>query len=830
MDVPVVGRQDEIRLWSYHNRLSRVPQAATSRTVRWIFPADTDLAHPQLSEVRVWQQTPGASLPNGVARAGTHRGDVTVVPIASGPARIVTVSFAFAYRLPKRYGRLGRAAGQITLAAPWYPLAMHSSMHRATHRVQLEAEGEVIVGRCSGVGRARCVTRGLYPASAAAERFHRYSLDDGMELWSAKSLYQRPSASPHLSSLHDPLQVDKPARVKTQLNKVRQVCASLHLPCPLVKRVVVVPSRLELAAPAEDWLIVSDRLYEVFPVRQVRGFHSARLRLALYESIARKMWSNDESWRDLAWGAELRAEALMRIDAAHARHKMLRPRELLSFAAFHPAVDQLLYASQVVFPEVYFGSASAPNQLVDDPVKAGGKTGLGHRIFENLAVRLPRPHFARLVNALVSKGRSARDTIAAESRRSSVLLETWLRSNNTSVNYTLAGVTSRRVKAGYASQVVIRRTGGEHADPVEVRVVTKDGKSYGATWEGTSSKGLVEVVSKHPPARVDLDPNHRIYQSPEVAEGHPLADDTTHLPWRPPLLQSFALNASLADRLVTGFIDIALRKKYNLEDALALRAEHTASTTGLAARYIRGVGPKVHNNRRMGYVTLGAFGERLRSGFLEETNRGAWGYGVSFGAGFDTRSFFADPREGTSLSFGGQMGLVDPAGMNREPSVSGGIRGTHTLALGLRHVWVFVAGAGVTLGSSAPGRRQSLGGRFTLRGYEVDELLGVGRFYGVMEHRWTVSNDLHLNALHLSWVRELQLAAFAGGGLLAGREEASRPAAAAEVGAGVRFHHEYGGVQPAVLALDVARPLIRDQEGRAVRAPVNVYLSFDQFF
>ncbi|HJL27595.1 MAG TPA: hypothetical protein RMI62_00795, partial [Polyangiaceae bacterium LLY-WYZ-15_(1-7)] len=52
----------------------------------------------------------------------------------------------------------------------------------------------------------------------------------------------------------------------------------------------------------------------------------------------------------------------------------------------------------------------------------------------------------------------------------------------------------------------------------------------------------------------------------------------------------------------------------------------------------------------------------------------------------------------------------------------------------------------------------------------------------------------------------------------------------AEVGGGLRVHFEYGGVQPGVLALDLAVPLVRTAEARRTLSPVTTILAFEQYF
>ena len=164
--------------------------------------------------------------------------------------------------------------------------------------------------------------------------------------------------------------------------------------------------------------------------------------------------------------------------------------------------------------------------------------------------------------------------------------------------------------------------------------------------------------------------------------------------------------------------------------------------------------------------------------------------------------------------------------------MNGGVRGNLTLPLGLRGTLVLVGGASGVLGDPLPGERPGLGGRFLLRGYQNGEVLGRGRAFAVAEARFTptVTSDLAINLLHVVWVREIQLAAFAGGGLVFDASDGRDVAPGAEVGGGLRVHFEYGGVQPAVLAIDVAVPLVRTEEASRTLAPFTTIVAFEQYY
>jgi len=840
--VPVNAGQSLVRLWVYADRLATTPAGFRVDYGRWFFPAEVDLQQVKVLDLAVdGQNVQGRWLRGRQGSAGGREtaGADLAIKVIPGPARSLNITLKFHYVLPERFGRLGRNGEQYVLAGPWYPLVLAPGQDMpselATHQVTLRTSrrADILLASEMTAGRARTNSRGLFvPALVSSTLHHRARTFAGTQLkmWSASSLYQAPATNADLSSLHDAVRIDTIRHVE---QAARSAVATAHAvgieQIPSTLRVVVVPSRDEIAATAPGWVIVSDRLFEIFPMKQAQTFHQQALLQAFFQYFAQAVWTTVESPDDSGWSREFRAALLLRVDEWSKKLPVKTPYELLKFAAFHPTIDQLLYAPQMAFANVYFKSSELPLSARDDPWLARSHRATGVKVWENLQTRLPYIAFQKIAMGALVPGQRLRDLIKDVAPKSAALLGQWLNPNPLPVNYRLGRIESRKLQqGGFEHRIEVVREGGRREDPVQVWVKDDDGKEAFAQWDGHGQRGWVSVRTAATLDSVDVDPQGRLYQSPEMTVGHPHADDTTDLPFRPPLLQGFGFNASLGDKQVTGFVDFALRRRYDLENGVVLRLEHSVSTSGGSLRYVRGFGPKAHNNRRIGYASFGGIFERLRSSFGED-QPGGWNAGIMTAFGTDDRTFMQDPREGLNTGVYAQTGWAFADGVSGSPYLSVSARAGQLIPMGLRNVLLIVGGGGYTFGEVLPNLRQALGGRFLLRAYPVDALVGRGRLYAVAEHRYTLLSDLHWNGLHLAWVREVQLAAFAGGGLLFQATDGEGLREAAEVGAGLRIHSDYGGVQPAVFAMDFALPLVQ-VEDRDTRQPFGFFVSFDQYF
>jgi hypothetical protein len=446
---------------------------------------------------------------------------------------------------------------------------------------------------------------------------------------------------------------------------------------------------------------------------------------------------------------------------------------------------------------------------------------------------LDREAFERFAHAVVLGESSARDALLAARPELEARLPVWLATPGLEVNYRLGQIRSERSGDGFVHRIEIIRDGAERPEPVEILVEDEDGNEVRARWDGEEARGVVTVETEAPLDDVFIDPRGRLVQSADVAEGHPRRDDATVLPWRPPILLGFSGSVSATEGTVTGFIEVGLRRKYDLENTVSLFGATGVRSTGGSLRYIRGIGRKLDTNSRIGSVSVALGLSRLRSGSFSAEAEDGWRLSLAGAAGINTRRYLLDPRSGVSLGGSVRLNGVRQDDGDFTYSVGVGLRGSYTVPVGLRNVFVFIGDVAAVLGDPLDNELPGIAGPFEMRGFENDE--GIGDAVGLLiaEHRWTVFSDLSVNALHLAWVREIQLAVFAAASVTLNpidRREHRDLVGEAEVGGGIRFHFEYGGVQPGVLALDVGVPLTRYGEARARRSPVAIHLGFDQLF
>lgn len=848
IDVRVEDGEDHVTLWLYADRLAVSPSPMEERSWRWIYPGEVDQGGVTLAELRIDDTASEIELvssPEGDLRGRDFAGSDATVHVTPGAARTVHLTFTMHLDVPDRFGRLGRDGHTLSLAAPWYPLVVDGDAweHDAPHALHATVIGGEIRTRTARGTEIRVVEDVPYIPALIASSLHERTIDvhgHALTYVTSDPIYVPPSASVRGSAgLADLTGIDRVALVGQAYADVVATAEWLGLPIPDDLVVLAVHTRTELTSSAPRVALVSDRIFEIFPLDVVQEFHRRAVRRALFATLVQPLSAERESDADRGWVDDLRSAVLVDLDELRRNNATQTPQQLLQLFAFHPAVDQLLYAPQISFEESYFGAVDEPDRFRDDPVRARFPLTRGRRLLECVRDVLEDDAMERFI-AMIGRGRrSVRSALARVEIDAEAQLPAWLHYTTRELNYRLGEIHTERTQEGsYHTRVEVIRDGDERPEPVEVQVEDVEGHHASAYWDGRGERGVVDVETPADRGSVTIDPEHRLPQSALVADGHPRQDDATNAPWRPPIFTAFSLTVLASQRDVNGVVDVALRQRYDLEHTVALRLARTGARTGGRIFYIQGIGPKAHTNRRIGSIGGGIGFNYVNPNFGGSGNQGGYELSLQVVGGIDTRRFLYDPRDAFllqgSLQLGGVFREDGGFGVNgRGAFIAGWL-----VPVGLLNTVLFAGGAGFTANPVLLADRQAIGGQYALRAFANDELLGIGSVYGVIEHRATIATDLNLNVLWGVFARELQIAWWVGGGAVfdtIDRRGMQRDVHGAfEAGAGIRVHYEYGGIAPGVLAIDVGAPISRwAEQGCVVCGPypaVGFYVGFDQYY
>jgi hypothetical protein len=382
---------DRFYLWLYPNRFAEETPGLDDVTRYWIYPRRFDAGGMQLERVSVeeggapvevasdrWRAEPQAA-------AGKRVLWSIALPRAIAPGERIRIAARYRARIPERYGAFGCVDGQCTMAGGFYPMPaaldragwdLLAPPLRATTDVKVTLERPasiVLFDRWSGNGAAAFRVRApavRYATLVVAPEHFESARNAG----GARIRYLSPGPPPPADDARRVLlayTLEDPGRYA--LDTATAAFAVLHeLDAglrPTALTMVVAPLRLELAAVHERTVLVSDRFYRIWPAERFRKFHRRQLARAIYaawllgQPMATGPLDRDEA-ADLvaAWLTDL--FVLRRWERSEFIQNIVRP------VSFIPAIDQLLYASQTMFADAYFGDAApvtAGSAVRDDP-------------------------------------------------------------------------------------------------------------------------------------------------------------------------------------------------------------------------------------------------------------------------------------------------------------------------------------------------------------------------------------------------------------------------------------------------------------------------------
>ncbi|MCK9462961.1 MAG: hypothetical protein M0R80_25340 [Proteobacteria bacterium] len=851
---------DTIPLWLYPNRFEEVSDALDDRLVRWIYPAGESRGGLEISGPK-WNGVDlpaGSVLKEGLPGSGIQSNRVIAevrlgTTLAAGAAGVLDLRFRLT--VPKRRGRFGRSRGVVSLGGGWFPRPMADLTGRDTSLPSDVMEADVRVALPKGMGavlhdvvfpweaNARTIeAKGLKTEELVLVAMDRMEVDEKSFAWGKVVHVHRALNKKALgwketrgdqgalpSGLKDEGTFSVSGRVFEVVGNTEAMIREVAPGCELADRVVLVsiPAWDHLVQLGPGPVLVSDRIWQLVPVDAALWFHDLALARAAAAALTWPSLDAKEAPSDRYVVADLIGSHFAERYTREIHKGSRTVKDLVGFASFVPTVDNLLYAPQVPFLDVYYQSIEEPDPLRDEPWRSTNRLPRGKRILGKLKDLLGPAATDEIVRELLGSDRPFRTVVRRPlGRGANRFFEQWY-GDYPRMNYRLGSVEDEKAEGGRVlHRVEVIRDGDSVIEPVKVELEDESGARHVATWKGRGGSGFVEWTSNAPLDNVVIDPKGRLVEAPELSDEHPLADNFHRLPLRPPILVRAGVSGDL--RAGDPYVNMGLlfRRKYDLTNAVAANGAFTPRSWGGEVLYYRSFGPKrTLNARRWFYgpaLGVSRYREVEDAGpeIPEETRFAATVGSVSFSLFRDDRVYVYDPLHGYSLWITGVYTLGADASGNAVQVGRLHANYTGVFSPAIRHTFALSAGAMLLAGQPAAAQLQALSVREILKGFDVAETYGRIGFYAVVEYRHTILDAGYVKAPLFSWLDRFQGVLFVGGGTISradGYDGLFRgDRVFTEVGYGLRAHVLALGVQQQVFAFDFAFPITPLERERQV--------------
>ncbi len=852
---------NKIPLWLYPNRFRRTNPKLDDRMIRWIYPSGESEGGMAIS-APVWN---GTLLPDRTIelRPLPPRGrdpkvdDVIAwvfLPTPLEPGVAGTLRLDFSVEIPERRGRFGRHRGTVSLGGGWFPrpLADLTGQDITSPPDTIEANVRLALP----AGRGAILHDQIFRWSDKARTIDQHSsriealvliVMDMMEVteqqfaWgkvvhvhrelrNRKATWKdtRGDGNGLPPGLPDIGKVDISARLFEIVDGTAAIVNELAPGQPLPDQLVLVevPAWDRLAQPGPGPVIVSDRIWRIIPVEQGMWFHDLAVARAVGAEFVRPAVRTGESLDHRYVTADVVGSVIAETYSRNVHKASKSVAEMVGFASFVPTVDNLLYAPQVPFREVYSQSIEEPDLLRDEPWRFMNRLPRGKRVLGKLTDLLGRDETWQLLEeSLARKQRLEVSLTQALGGDSSWFFDQWY-GDYPLVNYRLGSVEDSDLGDGrIRHRVEIIREGEVTREPVTVRITDENDEHEDVTWSGDGRSGRVEWISNAPLDQVQIDPSGRLVEAPQLTANHPLGDNYHHLPWRPPMITRILFWGDVTSGDPYVQVGFSLRRRYDITNSVAFAGSYTPRSFGGKVAYYRYFGPKRTLNSRSWYVgpSLGMtrYLKVTDAGpeIPENTRFAATAGSVGLVLGRDDRSYFYDPRSGSGfwIATSYSAGQDEGGRAVQVGRLSSNVVGVASPAI--RHTFALSLGATGLVGNPAAAQLGTLSVRQILRGFDVDETYGRVGIYAVAEYRHTLFDAAHVPVPVLSWFDRFQGVLFLGGGTI------TRPTGYtglfaedrlfSEVGYGLRIHTLAFGVQQYVVAFDLAyalTPVTRERQ------------------
>lgn len=800
---------DRLYFWLYPNRFARPPAALDDVNRYWIYPRGFDAGSMGISGVAA------AILDHEKAGPQTLAMIALAHPLAPGGR--TTVGIAFRTRIPSRYGPFGCAAGVCTLAAGWYPMVafldergwdLAASPARADVEVRVQSPWATLLG-------GRVATEARLPGARQ------------VPLVAFKSLYQgtRTCAAVHVTYASrfrpvPPSNAQFPYGLENfyeiGLDAICEALAMLHElgldpPAGTELSIAEVPLRHELASAQGSQVLLSDRIWRLFPLERFRKFHTLQAVRAVYAALLEQRMASIEEARDLAWTPD--AVAAYWVDLFTVRQYRRREfaRDVLKYFSFVPQVDDLIYAPKVAFMSAYFGSVEERDLTRDDLRRFNNDVPKGKRVYEKLRDLLGWRVMAVMRGVILGERPFRQAAERAAGSDLAWFFAQWL-GRYPPGDVRIEAVESDVSAHGFVHHVrVIKR--GAAREPVVLWARDDAGREMRSVWDGQGQEHVYEFESGAPLDVVHVDPNERLVEQWQH-QGDPRFDNRTPPRWK--LLYANVGGLFNVTEVQLSFAaNFIVRRVYDLKNSFSFGFFRTPATdVGGTVGYARGFGVPADSNRLTAGTGASVTVGRLNETFAEAVGEGAHpGTQVSVAAGpaYDDRVWHIDPERGTAAGASGwaTSTMLDDGPALWTYGLGAGV--TRLLRIASGHGLAANFAAGATFGELELATQLVSPG---LPGYEADELFGRGVAVARLEYRHVFVQGLDWNFVHLGHGRGIGGAVLLDAATLSDCEDLgsgwfTRDSTFVDAGYSLRGYFDQLGVAQAVLRIDVAFPLTR---------------------
>jgi hypothetical protein len=741
-----------------------------------------------------------------------------IAPLPPGDSR--TLSLRFRTVAPYRFGSFGVFEDQLTLNGGWYPYLatlsadgtweMDEPPALADFDVHLSVDPapELLLNGAHFSGQP--VVDATVPAVHYVSLVvARHLLRDEVALKHTRIvLYRRP---PRRTSRISPEPEPSQILLATLRDIVRRRPAGLpEVPAELV--VVEAPLRLNLTAPGEGMVVVSDRALKVLWL--LRPFHELQLAQGVYAELLRPTLARREPAADYVWVSEGLSRILANRFVAQTRPGTRSVQDWIELFNIFAIVDRFESAPKIPFVDAFFERARLADPLHTEIGTFNSALPPGRVVLGKLREVAGPDRFDAIMDRCVPAVMPFRRCAAtvAEQNLDWLFLE-WLQPYP-ALNYRFAALELNERGKGFEGTqangttfhhrlTIVRDSSRPVTEPVQVRLRSLGGRDVDVRWDGS---GQVAELSVNTPRRVCqavIDPERKLIEDRR--------DDNFRPPEPQIVLDTAEVEISSTEFGFSGLV--VGRARYDYRKDLALAAFYTNRSLGMDAgvRGHWGTPIDATSYRHNLYAFYGV--QSLDGAFIDKRDPQVRTPGTlaSLGVRYDYTDIFAFDHPTNAHAVRLYADWYDGSLGSNFNYVDWGASLTLTHPLwSYRRILAgqILNGFSEPLGNSVVANQglYSLGGSRSIRGIGAEEELGRNLLLVRGELRQDIYPELDLNFLDLLVLRRAQVRLFVDSGRVGNSAGRLYDVSGFAVGVGTGFAavYDFMGFFPSLAYVEIA--------------------------